>query len=57
MVEPYHAQTVDGRWICNTCFTYDLCTSGPDRNNDGPCKDKLCRHRPRLKDSKWMKLV
>lgn len=43
-----HAQTSDGRWICDVCYTYDLCTSGPTRNKNGPCEDKNCHHRPKL---------
>ena len=43
-----HAPTDDGRWICEVCYSYDLCTSGPDRNPGGPCEDGACRHRPTL---------
>jgi hypothetical protein len=43
-----HAPTVDGKWICNVCYSYDLCTSGPNRNYNGPCEDKTCQHRPKL---------
>lgn len=43
----YHAQTADGRFVCEICFTYDLC-----ENNEGkiiePCKDSQCEHRPVL---------
>ena len=44
-----HAQTSDGKWICDVCYTYDLCTAdGPNRNWSGPCKNKDCQHRPTL---------
>lgn len=49
-----HAQTITGQWICDVCFLYDLCTSGPNRVNE-PCKDKECRHRPKL-ISDWTKV-
>lgn len=44
----FHAQTTDGRWICDICFAYDQCTSGANRNPKGPCKNNECEHRPRL---------
>lgn len=50
----YHAQTADGSWICDVCYTYDLCTSGPLRNPQGPCDNKDCSHRPRIV-SDWIK--
>lgn len=35
--------------ICEICYGYDLCMAdGPNRNPDGPCKDKDCIHRPKL---------
>lgn len=43
-----HAPTEGGFWICDVCFTYDLCTSGPNRNPYGPCEEDECEHRPRL---------
>lgn len=49
----YHAQTANGDWICDVCYTYDVCTSGPNRNPNGPCKRKDCKHRPKLV-SKWL---
>lgn len=50
-----HAQCNDGRWICDVCYSYDLCTAaGPNRNNDGPCKSKDCIHRPKL-IGEWIK--
>lgn len=50
-----HALTVDGRWICSTCFDYDLCTSGSFRNVDGPCDNIECVHRPKIL-SDWVML-
>lgn len=44
----YHAPTVDGKWICDVCFDYDVCTSGPNRNSS-PCDEVDCGHRPILK--------
>ena len=49
-----HAKTLDGKQICDVCYTYDLCTSGPNRNSNGPCKEKNCIHRPKL-ISDWIK--
>lgn len=50
-----HAQTADGRWICDVCYLYDLCTAnGPNRNWSGPCKDKNCIHRPKIV-SEWVR--
>lgn len=47
--EVWHAPTIDGRWICDVCYRYDLCTAdGPDRNWNGPCEDFDCIHRPKL---------
>jgi hypothetical protein len=49
-----HAQTDHGTWICSTCYTWDVCTSGHDRNLYGPCElpdgslDPNCLHRPKL---------
>lgn len=49
-----HAQTNEpDKWICSTCYTYDLCTSGPNRANH-PCENKECIHRPKLV-TKWSK--
>jgi hypothetical protein len=45
-----HAATADGRWICDVCYDYDLCT-GANRHVQrahSPCEDKNCAHRPRL---------
>ena len=50
-----HAQTDTGTWICDVCYTYDLCTAhGPNRSKNGPCKDKNCIHRPKIV-SEWIR--
>ena len=54
IVSTNHAQTSDGRWICDICYTYDMCTSGPNRNPKGPCDNKNCEHRPKIISS-WKK--
>ena len=43
-----HAQTRDGRWICNVCWLYDVC------QDDGgqPCDSNTCHHRPEV--SLWV---
>lgn len=48
--EPWlrHAETADGRWICEVCFDYDVCTTGPDRSPTGPCENIECEHRPKI---------
>ena len=49
-----HAQTKEGKWICDICYTYDVCTSGPNRSRHGPCETEYgtlnpnCVHRPIL---------
>lgn len=43
-----HAEIKDNKWICDICYYYDVCTNGPDRNKEGPCGDKICKHRPIL---------
>lgn len=45
-----HAATADGRWICDVCYTYDLCTGANKQvpRAPHPCADKNCAHRPRL---------
>lgn len=49
-----HCKTVDGKWICSICWTYDLCTSndnpfGAIRSKNGPCpNNQQCEHRPQL---------
>ena len=53
----YHALTIDGDWICDVCWLYDMCTNdGPNRNRNGPCENRDCIHRPRIK-GKWIKYV
>lgn len=52
----FHAETTDGRWICDVCFAYDQCTSdnngmGKPRSPNGPCADPECEQRPRLRVS------
>lgn len=47
-----HAETSDGRWICDVCFTYDLCVNG-QRKAGGPVtgscdEEEECDHRPKL---------
>lgn len=49
-----HAETKDGKWICDVCYYYDMCTNGPERNPEGPCKEKICKHRPILVGH-WLK--
>lgn len=53
----FHAQTSDGRWICDVCYTYDSCIRAKRKNNEEarlPCDDKNCIHRPVL-ISDWSK--
>jgi hypothetical protein len=49
-----HAKTKENKWICDCCFYYDVCTSGPNRNANGPCRQINCIHRPEL-ISDWSK--
>lgn len=50
-----HAPTADGRWICDICYRYDVCTStGPCENEDGSIIE--CEHRPKLV-GEWVKLT
>jgi hypothetical protein len=51
----FHAQCDDGRWICDVCWSYDQCTSGPNRSKNGPCDDPDCVHRPKMKVRNWVK--
>jgi hypothetical protein len=41
-----HAPTEDGKWICDVCYTYDVCPSGPCEDENG--KSICCEHRPKL---------
>lgn len=45
-----HAQTEDGWWICDVCYTYDVCVTAKRAVGvfDGPCEDEHCAHRPKL---------
>lgn len=46
-----HAQTIDGKWICDTCWHWDICSDKdlyPERKGKGPCEDQNCLHRPKL---------
>jgi hypothetical protein len=51
-----HAQTADGSWICDVCYTYDLCTASDavKVDCDVPCEDRNCIHRPKIV-SEWTK--
>jgi hypothetical protein len=53
-----HAETEDHRWICDVCFSYELCLDarGEDLSIDAPCKDKGCIHRPKI-ISEWINYV
>lgn len=50
-----HAQTSDGKWICDVCYQYDVCVDQKRKNNDysGPCENLDCAHRPKV--TKFMK--
>ena len=49
-----HAQTEDGRWICDTCYDYEVCIDAfrAEGVNRMPCGhqdgDQPCPHRPTL---------
>lgn len=49
-----HAQTSDGRWICDICYEYDECVSAQRKAGEpvDPCKNKECAHRPKI-ISEW----
>lgn len=52
-IMPYdwHAQTSDGKWICDVCYQYEVCQTFPERKGKGPClgeERKNCTHRPKL---------
>jgi hypothetical protein len=41
-----HAKTIDGSWICDVCYTYEVCL---DAGAIAPCPSKVkCEHRPKL---------
>jgi hypothetical protein len=46
----FHAQTEDGRWICDVCYEYTMCIRAKHKEgiHDGPCDDYQCGHRPKL---------
>lgn len=46
-----HAPTQDGHWICDVCYVYEVCIDAKRAVGvrEGPCKDKNCEHRPKLK--------
>lgn len=56
-----HSECIDGRWICDVCWRYDVCTSGEKRSKFGPCENENgkpianCEHRPTLKTGIWIK--
>ena len=55
-----HAPTADGRWICDLCWRYTVCSDAKRaeglRNGSGPCEELVngkivpiqCSHRPVL---------
>jgi len=46
-----HAQTEDGKWICDVCYDYEVCQKDSARKGKGPCLNEeyaLCTHRPKL---------
>ena len=47
-----HAQTEDGRWICDVCYTYEVCLDAQRAEGvvTEPCKNKDCKHRPKITD-------
>jgi len=47
-----HAKTINGDWICDVCYTYEVCL---DAGMSEPCPSKIkCIHRPIL-ISEWSK--
>lgn len=52
-----NAQTEDDRWICDVCWLYEVCMEAKIAKfgkHDGPCDDRNCEHRPKLK-TEWTK--
>lgn len=49
----YHTQTVDGKWICRTCYAYDLCANAGSDPCYGLCGERKCDHRPKLVNNEW----
>lgn len=57
--EPWltHAQTINGKWICDVCYEYEVCQEWSDRKGKGPCLGEEraeCTHRPKL-STDWIK--
>jgi len=53
-----HAQTDDGKWICDVCWRYEICMETKMAllgKHDGPCDNLDCEHRPKL-ITEWKKL-
>jgi len=48
-----HAQCEDGRWICDTCYTYELCVDAGSDPCEGLCGQNKCEHRPKLVTGEW----
>ncbi len=49
-----HAKTPGNKWICDVCYSYDVCRQGPNANKGGPCDNDDCEHRPKLL-TEWRK--
>lgn len=47
-----HAQTSNGKWICDICYYYDECLRSPDNLLGHPCKENPCKHQPKI-ITKW----
>lgn len=46
-----HSRTIDGKFICDVCYSYDVCVNEKRKlvpRAYGPCKEKNCEHRPKL---------
>ena len=45
-----HAQTASGNWICDVCYTYEVCLDAKtDKCEKAPCSaNEYCKHRPIL---------
>lgn len=52
-----HAQTENNKWICDVCYSYDVCMNKQREEtgtHNGPCSIENCNHRPKLITS-WSK--
>jgi hypothetical protein len=49
----FHTQTIDGHWICETCYTYDVCARNKSDPCEGLCGEFKCDHRPKLINNEW----